>query len=236
MNEDNPYADPEASGPEIGTIAVPPTTGKLAIASLVCGLVFCCPVTSLLAPVLGIAHFIAAAGKPWVRGAGLAIGGILLGLVFSAGWAFIAWSGYAVFRQAVEIPADVFADFESGDFEAAAARFLGDGVSAEDLASGWSAITDRFGTFESIRFDEAAEAPQSGNTIDLLFLATFKLGNESRDVPVLVRFMTLPGTLDLRIVDLEVGDSADGLLLMPPAGSDPDASTPDAEVGEGGET
>jgi hypothetical protein len=46
----------------------------------------------------------------------------------------------------------------------------------------------------------------------------------------------LPGTLDLRIVDLEVGDSADGLLLMPPAGSDPDASTPDAEVGEGGET
>lgn len=218
MNEGNPYADPEASDPEVGVVTIPPTTGKLAIASLVSGLVFCCPVASLLAPVLGIAHFIAAAGKPWVRGGGLAIGGILLGVIFTAGWAFIAWSGYSVFRQATEISQQVMADLDAGDLEAAKARFLGDGVTTEELSAGFSAVTDRYGTFESMRFDEAAEAPPSGNTIELPFVATFDRDGETREVPVRVSLMPRPGTLDIRIVEIEFGDEDESPLLIPPGG------------------
>lgn len=221
MNDHNPYAEQQVMADEVGTVTVSPTTGKLAIGSLVCGLVFCCPVTSLLAPVLGIAHFVSAAGKPWVRGSGLAIGGILLGLVFSAGWAFFVWSGYSVFRQAIEMPQVVLADLEAGEFEAVKSRLIDGGVATEELVASWNAVRERFGTFESIEFDENAPEPDAmSNAIDLPFLATFRQGETSRTVPVRFRFLPVPGTLEIRILEIEFSDEDGEPLWIPDGGSE----------------
>jgi len=67
-------------------MAMPPKTSGAAIASLVCGILGCIPfVTSLLAVILGIVG-IKQTSNPQRTGRGLAIGGLILGLIGILGW------------------------------------------------------------------------------------------------------------------------------------------------------
>src|SRR5271156_6556428 len=61
-------------------------TSGAAITSLVCGLLGCVPfVTGLVAVITGIIG-ISATGNPAVRGRGMAIAGLILGLLSIGGW------------------------------------------------------------------------------------------------------------------------------------------------------
>ncbi|MCA9289675.1 MAG: DUF4190 domain-containing protein [Phycisphaerales bacterium] len=56
-------------------------TSVLAVLSFICGLICCVPVTSIPAVIMGVLALGLSAGKPHVRGKGLAIAGIVLGLI-----------------------------------------------------------------------------------------------------------------------------------------------------------
>jgi hypothetical protein len=78
-----PYASPGTQG-----YSLPPQgrTSGAAITSLVCGLIFCVPfVTGLVAIITGFVG-ISATKNPAVRGRGMAIAGLILGLLSLAGW------------------------------------------------------------------------------------------------------------------------------------------------------
>ena len=69
------YSDPYAE---------PPKTSAMAVWSLVCSLIFCCPVTTVLGVLLGVGAVATIGSNPNKKGKGMAFTGILLGLVFSA--------------------------------------------------------------------------------------------------------------------------------------------------------
>ena len=75
-------------------------TSGAAVCSLVCGLVICVPgLTGLVAVITGIIG-IAETGKPAVKGRGMAIAGLVLGILSLAGWGAIGAGGYAMYRAA----------------------------------------------------------------------------------------------------------------------------------------
>lgn len=234
METINPYA----SNSEADSFEEPPRTGKLAIASLVCGLVFCCPITSLLAPVLGIAHFVAAAGKPWVRGAGLAIGGILLGLVMSGGWAFVSWSTYKLFEQTIRLPEEALAALSANDVAGFRSHWSGLPEGSEgdaEIAAFRQDLDARYGAFASLQFDEATDPPPpaGGRSFSLPLLMTFTSSDGgSVQVPVVVTFMPSQVALELKLVSFEFIDAERGNLVFPgpePA-AEPEVPDSDAEA------
>jgi hypothetical protein len=71
-----------------------------AVASLVCGLIFCIPgITGLVAIITGIVG-IAETAKPQVRGRGMAIAGLILGILSLGGWAMVGVGGAYMYHAA----------------------------------------------------------------------------------------------------------------------------------------
>jgi hypothetical protein len=75
-------------------------TSVAAVISLVSGLVFCIPgLTGLIAVITGIVG-IATTGNPAVKGRGMAIAGLILGILSLVGWGAIAVVGVSAYQKA----------------------------------------------------------------------------------------------------------------------------------------
>src|SRR5579872_3206789 len=75
-------------------------TSGAAIASLVCGLIFCIPgLTGLVAVITGIIG-IGQTGNPAVKGRGMAIAGLILGILSLAGWGLFGGGMYVMYQAA----------------------------------------------------------------------------------------------------------------------------------------
>jgi hypothetical protein len=95
-----PYVPPGMPGP--GGYSLPPTTktSGAAVASLVCGLIMCVPfVTGLVAIITGIVG-ISTTSNPAVKGRGMAIAGLVLGLLSVAFWAICGGTGAVLYQHA----------------------------------------------------------------------------------------------------------------------------------------
>lgn len=104
---------PNYGAPQPG-YGVPATrTSGAAIASLICGILGCIPViTSLLAIILGFVG-LGATSKPGVTGRGLAIGGLLLGILGVLGWGAFGgtvWWGWQQAKKQIAQSAKPFMD------------------------------------------------------------------------------------------------------------------------------
>ena len=72
----------------------------LSVAALVCSLILCCPVSTLVSVFLGIAGLVQTRGGRR-RGRGMAITGIILGILFTAGWIIGARMGWSMMLEVV---------------------------------------------------------------------------------------------------------------------------------------
>jgi hypothetical protein len=108
-----------------GAAAYPerPRTSFAAIASLVCGILGCIPlITSILAVLLGIVGIIATQ-NPRRTGRGIAIAGLVLGLIGIVGWTALGggvWSFYVTSRPVANVAKQFTSDLAKGDVAAAA--------------------------------------------------------------------------------------------------------------------
>jgi len=94
------YAGQAGFGQEGYSLPSMTRTSGAAIASFVCGLVMCVPgITGLVAVITGIIGIVQT-GKPEVRGRGLAVAGLILGMISLAGWGLLGVGGYALFQSA----------------------------------------------------------------------------------------------------------------------------------------
>jgi hypothetical protein len=102
-----PPGGPGGFGPPGYSLPSQSRTSAAAVTSLICGLLGCVPgVTGLIAVITGIIG-ISRTGNPAIKGRGMAIAGLILGLISLAGWGTFALGGYGLYRAGA--PARAFA-------------------------------------------------------------------------------------------------------------------------------
>ena len=136
----------------------PPKTSRLAVTSLIFSLILCCPLTTILGPLLGLVSVIRIGGNPALKGRGIAVAAILLGAIFTGGQFWCAYKLYAVFAVPVkEGPRAAMAAGFAGDLAGFKSGLFGDAAAASDGEA--QAFIDelgrRYGAFVSCRLDEA---------------------------------------------------------------------------------
>jgi len=144
---DNPYAE---------AVETRARTSGLAIAALVCSLILCCPVTTIVGPVLGLVAFAAIGSNPARKGRGLALAAVVIGVIATAVWVVLGLRMYDQFVRPqeegprAELTAAFAGDpatFKAGMYGAAAA------ASDQELAAFVSELRIRYGDFVTCAFD-----------------------------------------------------------------------------------
>jgi hypothetical protein len=136
----------------------PQRTSILAILSLICSLLCIIPGMGLLATILGISAAVGISGsRGRVGGMGLAIAGIVLGLLFSMLWvgaAIGAKQAFGFFQGNLIGPGgQVMSALDSGDLKGARALFTPDAdarITDEELLAFRSAYQAELGLFKSV--------------------------------------------------------------------------------------
>lgn len=255
MTSINPYA---GGFDDRGNPAPPPKTGKLAVASLTCSLILCCPLATVVGPILGLLHFAVAAGKPWIRGGGLAIAGIVLGIVFSGFWIWGGWQTVNAFRELAKLPSDAMLALSADDlpaFREAAQGITADEADDRSVELFAAEIEDRFGTFVEASFDFTQTPPPGRSSQEFVMPYRMLFRSDSgatTEVVAMVFFRPEPLTGQPLVSQFELR-GADGRVLVFPQieepgssdgssdastvpASDGDSTEPDADLGGGEES
>ena len=174
---DNPYSD-SASGP--------PKTSGLAITSLVFSLTGIIPCLGLLtAPIgaiLGLIAMLAISSNSARKGMGLAVAGLILGLVFAGGQGAGTWwvvnKGKEMFAAMTSGPNDALQAGFAGDIAGFKDGFYGSGsmASDEEATAFIDELRTRYGEFVSCQMDESQTAqPTPGQTsMPVAYTVTFE--------------------------------------------------------------
>lgn len=144
-----PPQPPMPGQPQFGTIPPQRSTSVAAVMSLILGILGCIPVvTSIAAVICGIVG-IKKTSNPLVGGRGLAITGLILGLLGIAGWALFGGTVYFGWQEAKKQLAQQAQPFINavidGDIQKAATYTS---LSVEEIASlrdqmkGWGNVTE----------------------------------------------------------------------------------------------
>ncbi len=163
MTQSTPPVLPEVSI-EYGRQPAPNRTNAFAIASLISGLVGCVPfITSLLAIAFGVVGMRRARNSS-VGGFGLAVAGLVLGIVGVLGW--IAFSGllgigYVQSKPAAAVAKQFLQDVSAGNTNAALNNSTG--FTAAQLQS-QSAQLNAFGALQSVSISSFNYSAMNGQT------------------------------------------------------------------------
>ena len=230
----------QAPQPEQGYVE-PPRTSGLAISSLVCSLIFCCPLTTIIGPILGMIAFVTIGSNPNRRGKGLAITGIILGILMTA---LQSWAGFLLYSKLIlpvlEGPKTVLVAGFANDISGFRGGLAGGGagVSDEEIKEFIDELRSRYGEFSSTEMDPSQSPPTAfGQQIIMYsYLLHFSDSTVTADVEMVIadpqtgQFVLKPGVMT--IWDQEKGD----LSFPPLADGDnpvdsPDVGLPDEKDG-----
>jgi len=202
----------------------PPSQPRLsvcAVASLVLGLVLCCPLTSVAAIVLGAVGINATKAR-MALGRGLAIAGLCLGIAGTGlQLAFGAWSYTTIYAPLMEGPAPALRAGLEGGAPAMLERFtIPEG--AEDLDAEASAfleaVRSRYGMLVSCDLDRSTQPPTPDSKRPE-FEADFELRFDRATIKArsCTEITTPKGSLSMKLRWIELVDPARGDLRFPPA-------------------
>jgi len=211
----------------------PPRRSGLAITALVfsiLGIIPCCG--AILAPVgvlLGLIGLVAI--KPPVRGKGMALSAIIVGVIFASIQIAGGVWGYRKFVQPImEGPRTALQEGFAGNIAGFKSRFTGDGASVPDAeaAAFIEQLRSRYGEFQGIREGSrgTSRQPQMGDAeIPVPFLFDFSKETGVRGEAVFV-FATQPPNqqLVLKWGSIHIVDPVNGDLVYPASAAQPSMS------------
>ncbi len=152
-------------------------TSGLAVASLVCSLILCCPITTIVGPLLGVGALLRIGGNPALKGRRIALAAIALGIAFTLGQAWVCNRVYkVVIRPYMTGPVAALTAGFSGDLVAFRSEFDPAAAKATDaqITEFIEELRRRYGEFVSCRFDtENAPPPQTDPRIPFRYVLTF---------------------------------------------------------------
>ena len=202
------------------------TRSGLATASLICSLIICCPVATLVGVILGIVALLKMRGSQ-MTGRGLAWAGIIVGVlatVFST--LFIVFAANAAMSVLDETPKAVTTALKagiSGDVQSFRSEFAHDAVSANDkeVSAFIATLTSRYGTFDEAVIDMQAMQVGQQSSNDQAEIP-LQLVFETKTIPATVTILIQPNkenllTIEIRLQCLLVHDSDKGDVAFPQA-------------------
>jgi hypothetical protein len=202
----------------------PQRTSGLAIASLVCSLICCIPLTTIPGILLGIGAMISIGGDPAKKGKGLAITGIVLGIVFTVGQALIYPPAIGYIKATMELvytgPNTALTAGYAGDVAGFKDQFYGAGASASDVEA-QAFITElrrRYGEFTGCYLNEAAGQPSqpSFGTPEVPFPYILEFASGQVDAETVIVFSDVQkGGFVNKLGSITVFDPDAGDLIYP---------------------
>lgn len=201
-------------------------TSGLAIASLVCSLICCLPVTTILGVLLGIGAIISIGSHPEKKGKGLAIAGILLGVVFTIGQAIGYPKIWDVIKESMKMvetgPRDALTAGFAGDIAGFKAKFHGAGATASDAEAMAfiDALRSRYGEFVGSQMLQQQAQPAYGSPVVAFPYSIEFSGEEVIAETEIVFSDPKTGGFIMKIGRITILDAEEGDLTFPPrAGS-----------------
>ena len=204
-------------------------TSGLAITSLIFSLILCCPVTTIIGPLLGLVALVRIGRNPALKGRGLAFAAIITGVAFSIAQGIGMYQGYQVMvRPVSEGPATALEAGFAGNPSGFTAEFYGAGATASDaeVQAFIDELRQRYGEFQSLRFDESGPQPQSSfgdPNVSFPYVFTFENGQAS-GVALRVFADEVTGQWVMKWGSITVFDPDLGDLTYPPSGDDGNGS------------
>ncbi len=212
---DNPYAN---AGAAAHGNDIPRRTSGLAVASLVCSLVCCIPALPAIGAILGLGSLVAMGRNVMLRGRGLAIAGIVLGVLMTVGHVVvIPW----LIRGGLFVangPHLALSAGVSGDVAAFKSNFHGAGATAPDAEAQafLEAITARYGAIQGFGPPQQMGSTPGDPVVPFRYSATF--ANGTVDVDVEIAFSDKQtGGFFYKINSIAIRDPDKGDLSYPPA-------------------
>lgn len=224
---------------EESTTMAPAKTSGLAIASLICSCIFCCPITTLLGPLLGLIAVLRIKSNPQLKGTGLAVVAILLGLIFTILQGFGAkfmWDNF--YRVMLRGPNDALVAGFGGDPAGFRTDFTGDAENATDpeIQAFVDDLRDRYGEFTKAWIHPESDFPGTGDeSTEMTYELVFADATVTCDAMV-VLFQPPDGPPSFLLESLTVRDPNLGDLHFPAgseADADADADDTDADAENG---
>jgi hypothetical protein len=204
-----------------------------ALLSLLCGVAVLCPVASVLGPVLGVVALAKIRRNPQRTGTGLALAGILAGLLATAGWGAAArWWHLNARDPMLRGPADALAAGLAGDVAGFKAGFAGDGAAADDAEA--LAFLDEVGgryghlvgSVQRQGDQEASSVPPDTRRPRIAYTYEFESGTVEAEAQFVV---WAPGQgLVLKFAWLAFRDQEAGDLIYPASATDIAGYDPDS--------
>lgn len=204
-------------------------TSGLAISSLICSLICCLPITTILGILLGIGAFVSISGNPAKKGKGLAIAGILLGVIFTAGQGIIYPIVVKYFQTITELvndgPKNALTAGFANDFSGMRDAFHGDGANAQDeeIQAFIDQLQTRYGSFVESHMNEQAMQqanPGFGQTSMVFpYILTFDNATIDAEAEIIFSDPVKGGFVNkigfIKILDPDLGDlKFPGKLLL----------------------
>ena len=194
----------------------------MATASLICSLILCCPIVTLVGVILGIVALMRIRGSA-MSGRGLAWAGIIIGILtttLTTLFMIIAVNvGLGVLEQTPESVTTAIKAGITGDIEKFRMEFTHEAVAASDdeITSFLETISTRYGVFDKAVIDmatmQAGQQP-SGDEPELPIQLVF----ETKTISAIAVFTVAEGTdslIDVQIQCLLIRDPENGDVAFP---------------------
>ena len=222
-------------------------TSGLAITSLIFSLIVCCPVTTIIGPLLGLISLITISGNPARKGKGLAFTAIAIGIIATAGWCTVTVWGHKNMNIPVQHgPREALVAGFSGDLAGFRAGFLGEAANASDqeVRAFLDTLRSRYGEYSSCELDRdelGANPPSFEELLKPVKRYPYILRFEQATVKASIEFgsqdpLTGKFLWGVKFGTIVVYDEAQGDVIYPSSngedGSDPNDVT-DAGPDEG---
>ena len=171
-------------------------TSGLAIASLVCSLIVCCPLTTLIGPFLGLAAVFTIGSNPARKGKGIAMAGIIIGITVTVGWGMLTvWAHENINVPVQEGPVEVMSAGFSGDISGFRMGLMGEAAngSDEEIQAFVDSLRSRYGEFVSCEMDEVelnSNPPSFDDLMQPVKIYPYLLRFENATVKARIEFAT----------------------------------------------
>jgi hypothetical protein len=200
-----------------------PQRSGLATTAMVCSFIICCPITTIVGPILGVIALLTLRGKPHLTGKGFAWTAIVVGLISTILWVvaglFLGRMAVNFIEQAGEVTTTTIQAGFDKDYATVRAGLTqsSSDVTDEEIAQFITELESRYGKFDSAVMNLAEQdqtLKPSANEAPVPILLLF----ETTDVPadVLMEFIKR-GRIDfeLKLGCIRINDAKLGDLIFP---------------------